>query len=760
VRSFSRAAATATPARRAIIERASLVVVGIASAWFAFTAVWGMFGIPGGGHLGAGSISSIVPAEHILRWKIAYPTWDWYGTTRPPKTSFPCHHPFGTFYLPLPILALFGHHDFVVRLPGALFWAPLPPLLYGIAKERWGAAIGAVAAASYVVVPIAVGYSNWWGLETVVIFGALLFFWGHSRHVATRKSRYLTASVVGAAIACSGDWPGYIIVATLLAWSFVRAFVLPRWLTPRFPREAYARWWALSVAVLAGTLLLWLCLFYRANQLGDWLSAGAMRSGGNELPLKVVLESRKDWIDFSFTPLAILVGKIAAPVCLLRLLLLRRDEEAYSLALLLGAVIQYVEFKQGADVHIFWPLYFAPYFALAHAQLIRTVASAGGWVARRFVTWRAARATARPGHPRWHSTVAAGGIATLAVGLIAPLAMAHDAVRSLAVWRGTGGRYDDHGSRIRSQIDLLAVLEQVVVPRNGAAPRIDAHPGVEWYWDAIWTIRGQANTTAAPVTGAPSDSTHPFWFARASGMSSDEQRRIARSAYVQVFGDTWVVDQRKPPAPLDAYSLNEREPNPIEWLFLGGTEPVRTAGAQPDPWLTWEWRTHLGLEAPAPTGEPRSLDEMRIAHNVAVSRGDQAGARAWRDRIEAQLDRTRQASFQNLQLVGVRVVGGVQPRIESWFEPSAAPTGDATFAVRSTLEARAPLSLLPVNKTDREMAYAPSLATRLWREHFLYKTVTVMNHRIGRERYLGRWVGAWAPRRSDGAPETTLAIEP
>jgi len=36
-----------------------------------------------------------------------------------------------------------------------------------------------------------------------------------------------------------------------------------------------------------------------------------------------------------------------------------------------------------------------------------------------------------------------------------------------------------------------------------------------------------------------------------------------------------------------------------------------------------------------------------------------------------------------------------------------------------------------------------------------------MNHRIGRERYLGHWQpldGAWAPQRTDRAPDTTLAI--
>ena len=50
-------------------------------------------------------------------------------------------------------------------------------------------------------------------------------------------------------------------------------------------------------------------------------------------------------------------------------------------------------------------------------------------------------------------------------------------------------------------------------------------------------------------------------------MSGDEQRRIAAAAHVRIYGDIWVVDQREGPSPVDAFSLNEREPNPFEWLL-------------------------------------------------------------------------------------------------------------------------------------------------------------------------------------------------
>jgi hypothetical protein len=736
---------------RPVADRIARIVVVIASAWYAFTAAWGMFGIPGGGHLGAGTLASIMASEHVLRWKMPYATWDWYTATAPDKSTYACHHPYGLFYLPVPLLWLFGHHDFVAILPAVLINAAIPPLLYGIAKERWGAPAGAVAAAAYVVVPLAVGYSNFWGLEPLSIFGALLFFWGHSRHMTTRKQRHLVASLVGAAIACSGDWIGYVIVGLVLGWSALRAFVLPSRLTPRFHFEPYARWWALAVAITIGTLVLWLGIFYEADHITEWLSAGTMRSVGTEAPLKVVLESRKNWIDFSFTPLAILVGKIAAPVCLLRVVLARRDEEVYAPALLVAAVGQYVAFKQGADIHIFWPLYFAPYFALALAQLVATVGWVVGAVARHVA--RAARSRER--------AVVAGTV--LVLGLAPVLAMAHDGVLSLWIWRRTGGRYDDRGTLIRSDVDALAVMKQVIVPHKSPGTLIDVHPSYGWYWHHDWQWQGKFNFSSMPVASGTSVATHPLWIARASGMSSEEQRKIAHDTHVRVYGDTWIVDQREPPGSLDAYSMNEREPNPLEWLLFGGTEPMRTAGTEPDPWLTWEWRTSLGQDAPPPTGEPKSIDEMRIAHNAAIALGDAAIAEKWRERIDAQIDRTVQSRFDpGLQLIGVRVVGGVQPRVESWFEVTAAPTGDALFAVRSKVEQRAPMSLVPADTYDRDMAYLPSLPTKLWRPGAIYKTVAVMNHRIGSERYLGRWVarGSWGPQRADGALETTLAILP
>jgi hypothetical protein len=739
------------------IEKVARVVVLIASLWFAFTAFWGLFAIPGGGHLGAGSAGNVMAAEQMLKWHILYPAWGWYDGQPPPNIEYICHHPFGQYWVPAVFLAVFGHHDFVVRLPAALMSAALPPLLYGIAREKWGAATGAVAAAAYVVVPIAVGFSQFMNLEVFCIFGALLFFWGHTRHMVTGKRRHLAASLAGLCFACAGDWAGYLLVAPLLGWALLRAFVLPARWTPRFKPGPYARWWALSVAIAVGSAMLWLFLFYKADQLVEWIGTAQQRGGAESTKLKVVLEARKNWIDFSFTPLAVALGKIAAPVCLLRCVITRRDEETYSLSLLFGATLQYVGFKQGADVHVFWPQYYAPYFALAFAQLVHSLGAVVGFVTR-FVATRLSSTRA----VRWGPAVAAW--VTLVAGLLPIVAMARDGVPSLWVWRRTGGRYDDSGNLIRSHLDMLRVIELVVNPVTIRGTPIDAHPSAQWGWEHAWKYQGIANGVSAPVVGTPSAASHPFWIARASGMLTDEQRRLVAGAHVRVYGDTWLVDQREPSGPLDAYSLNEREPNPFQWLLFDPTEVHRTVVPTPDPWLTWEWRTHFGQNAAAPSGEPQTLDQMRIAHNVAVARGNAGEAQHWRERVEAQLDRTVTARYDTgLSLIGVRVPGGVEPRVEAWFEVSTAFAGDDYFAVKSSVERRAKLSLIPADTTDREMSWPEPLPTKLWKPHFIYVTTAVLNHRIGVEHYAGRWVprdGSPFPHRADGRPDTLLTIAP
>ncbi|HEY8087082.1 MAG TPA: glycosyltransferase family 39 protein [Polyangiaceae bacterium] len=732
--------------RGKLVDHASRFVALVAGLWYGFTALWGLFGIPAAGHLGAGSAGNVMAAEQMLKWRIIYPAWEWYSGSPPDHTAYICHHPFGQYWIPAFFLWIFGHHDFVARLPGALMSAPVPLLLYGIAKERWGRASGAVAAASYAVLPIAVGFSQFTNLEAFCIFGALLFFWGHTRHLSTGKRRYVLASYAGLLVACCGDWAGYLLVMPAVAWCFLRGFVLPERIVPRFAFRPYAKWWGVSVGIVAGTLMLWLALFTYAGQIDTWVMSALARGGGTNAKLKTVLEARKDWIDFSFTPLVVKLGKLAAPVALLRLVVRRVDEEVYSLSLLFGATFQYVAFKGGADVHIFWSMYFAPYYALAMAQLFDFFGGFVGFLVSRFMReWRA-------------PVVAWVGLLT---GLVPVVLVTPDGVRSLPIWRRTGGRYDDNGKVTRSQLDLLDVVDQEVLPKTYRGNPIDTSNSAEWYWEHTWLYQGPNSDRSIPGASDPTANTHPFWIARPSGIMADGQKKVAPAAHIRVFGDVWLVDQREPYAPIDVYPVEERDPSWWQWLFLEGTEPHRVMGVEPDPWLTWEVRTHLDEPATEPRGEPKTLDEMRIAQNVDIDRGDLAAAERTKEAILARLDRSMATRFDTVELLGVRMIGGPEPRLETWFQATDQQAGDAMFFVTAKVEAKASYSLIPVPAVERTVSFPPPIPTKLWHTGFIYRFETVLNHRIGRERYTGHWVsrdGSPAPVPVHALPMVTLAV--
>jgi hypothetical protein len=726
------------------LERVARGVAVVACAWFAFAAAWGCFQIPGAGHNDGSSAAVALHALPIVRWHILYPSSDTFGTSPPSPVTYYCHHPFGVFYLSALTEFVFGKHDIVVHLPAILMSIAIPPLLFSIAKKHWGIIAGAASACGYVVVPIAVGFANYHNLETICIFGTLLFFWGLSH-------QRMAASVAGLVVVCSGDWIGYVLIGPLLGWGFLRAFVLPRGWTARFSFAWYARWWAICVVIATGTALLWLGLFYKADKIGEWLGAGEMRAGGQDSPLRAALEVRKDWIDFSFTPFAIGLGKLMAPLCIVRAIAIRDDCEFYAASVLFGAVVQYVVFKRGADVHIFWPHYFAAYFALALGQL----SAATAFVVRR-VTERTLPSLAS----RWSGWVALG------FGLAPALVMAPDGVRSLSIWRRTGGKYDDHGSPFRSEIDMLYVVKNVVAPRTPIGASVDQHPTIPLSWEHRWSAMRLPHPSPQPEVLAKDAARHPIWFARPSELGTDEQVRIAAAAHVEVYGDAWVVDQSAGPGPIDAWRVVEREPNVLEWLLYGGWEPMRSISPTPDPLLTWEWRVHFGQRADPPsTYNADSLEDLRIWHNIAAFRGDTARVAELRKQILVQLDRTVAADFsQGLRLQGVRLTHGTRPCIEVWFEANGPTAGRAAFAARSVVEASASLSLMPADKTERDMGVLPPrISTKLWRTGFLYKVDVVLNHRIGRERYWGYWAsqdGTDAPRRIDGPSPLVLATVP
>jgi hypothetical protein len=713
------------------IDKIAIVFAWLFGTWFVLAATWGVFGRPLGGHIGAGHAATAMLAEQIVRWKIPYPAFDWFLATPPSKASYYCHHPFGMYWISAVFYALFGHRDINAALPAVLSSIATVPLLWGVGKQMGGRIGGAIAIAGFSVVPIAVGFANFFNLEVVCIAGTLLCMWGFGRYQEGGKKRHLLLSLVGAALAFSGDWIAYLFIGPMLGFGLVRGFLLRRWMPPVvFPR--YATWWVWTSTTAVLLLVLFIGLILKAGKLEDLVDSAASRGGAASSTLEMTLHARRSWIEFSFTPLVIFLGKVASPICFLRLLIRRRDEEGYALWFLAGSMVHYIAFKGGADVHIYWPHYFAAYFALALVQLATTFGGALG----RVLGWFKVRETRRW---MWRRGFA------LFCGILPCIILWPNARAAVGVWRETGGRYNEKGRPIQTNGDLLFVLERVVKPRLAAGEWLGHHPSVKWGWEQDW---GYASNRHRDAPDPRSNSL--LWIARASGLEAGRHESLAAEFPVNVYGDLWVVETTAGKRPLDAFRVYEKQPNLWRWFWSSGTEPTRSVSRDPDPLLTWEWRVHVGQEAPLPSGSSDELDDIRILHNSRVFTHDAAGAASQRARIDKELDKSHTQDLPGVRLIGTRVVKGAGARVEAWFEATKPKLG-AIYSIRSQIE-DTPWSPTPPDPTVREMTTLASIPPALWREGFVYVISARLFKRIGREKYYGTWIGL----RDVGAASTEL----
>ena len=203
--------------------------------------------------------------------------------------------------------------------------------------------------------------------------------------------------MLGFAFALNHDWPAYLWGAFFLAGLFVYGFLIPPgWRAGRCGRARSAATGRAMCVAAAFSIALELYLLKDSGRISDVMASYFVRSAGSEVPLDAVLTARHYRIELMFTGLAIAIGKLALPVVAVA----RRSSSAITSSCCpcrcsCARSLQYVTFKQGADVHIFWPHYFAPYFALAVGASPRRSPSSGrGWASRSAAARCASRSSA------------------------------------------------------------------------------------------------------------------------------------------------------------------------------------------------------------------------------------------------------------------------------------------------------------------------------------------------------------------------------
>ncbi len=717
-------------------QRLAWAVTGLSTFWLALVATWEIGGPPLAGHYAA-SASVGIAADNMLRWGIAGPVLD-YLAQRPEPSAYYCHHPWGIFWTTAALLRVLGRHDLVCRLAPALLSAATPPLLYALGRAIWRPAAGAAAAAAFVVLPIALSFATLNALEVPVIAWSLLAAWGAVRLLQSGDRRFLAASAAGTLMALNADWPAFVFTSLLVAFAIARAGVLRRFFGPVAHPVALRAWWATSAALVVVTAAGYAALFARSGQLGELARIYSVRAAhADDVSTLAAVVARRTWIELSFTEVGLVLGIAGVGVQVARLAILRREHEVVPLAFLAMAAAQYLVFPEGADVHVFWPHYFAVTFALGVGALVATGASA-------------LEGRTRMAEP----ALAALGIALAALALVL-----RDAVPVLRYARETGGRFEEKGNFIESDGDKIAVLRWIAGRLPPGAP-VAVGRGLRATWAEAWALGGRPVVFNVGAPRGGSGDAFAVWVSDSRRIPAVMQEKLATRFHVVAAGPIWIIDPGEPAAPLDAYAIEEHEPSAWQWCFVSATEPVRAL--VPDPFLTWELRAHLGQPAAPPRDPPASLEQKRVSYALALDAGDATAAAALLRDLRGAL--TPPATAPELLADGAEVLGttrtaGVMPSVTVWLRaPDSPEPPDARLAAYSRVEGRAPLSFLVADPLVREVGPPLALEPGAWKAGWLYTDRIPLRKRPGVETF---WVeSVWPGVVAGGGKRVEVAREP
>jgi hypothetical protein len=701
------------------LECAGAAVAGLAITWMFLVAAWGVDEPFGDGHFAAQAAIGIA-ADNMWTNHTIFPM-PHYLDTPVSNAHLYMHHPLGVFWVAALFVKVFGVNDWALRLPAIVISTLSPFFVYRLGRAIWGPVEGALSAVAFASLPITLGFASYHALEGPTILGLVVASWGYARFSQTGWQRYVVASLVGFVWAINYEWTAYVWGVLFAFWVFLRAFVLPpRLFGPVEPRSI-GRYWALLVGLAITILVVQLACVVDTGKLDEVLGMYDARASGNSQPLAAVLKARHVWIEIMYTGLAIALGKLATPFVVGRFAWKRSDLELLPAFLLVTAVVHYVHFKQGADIHIFWSQYFAPYFALAVGVLAATVGDLVVAVARR---WR----------PLTADLVARRRPAIVAVVVGLPvLLVLRDGASIIRLAHDSGARFVSPS--IKSDIDRIEAL-QWWIQRLGPKERLAFHPSIQpVHWAIGWGVRRHQMLGDQPL-GAHGATPHAYTLDSAYAPSADV-RQAAKEFHVDAVGRFWMMDRSRPATPLDGYSFEEHDPTGLAWYIHGGTEPLRIV--RPDPWVTWQWRSLLGQPLPTLPSTPTTSEQLGIAHNAALDAGDGAAAARWRAALEARLNIKKMTKYDDgTVLLGAIHHRGAEHALSLYFLVGPRGLqGACGFEVYAKVEKRAFLSTLPLDPTVITLALSPEVPMDMWRPGNIYSERFTYRKRPGTERFYG-----------------------
>jgi len=720
------------------VERVAHWLAIASMAFFTLAAFWESLGPMRAGHLSAGSAYAMA-GENMVHWR-KFGVYCGYLTKPGVPDQFYYHHPYGITVVEAFLYLIFGHHWFTVRAGGIFCSVFAVPLLYAFGRRAWGVIPAAAATIVFVFIPVDLAFATMSNLEEPTIFFGVLFMWASSRLWDTSETKYLVLSALGALGCCNGDWAGMVFIGPVGVFAFFRAYVIPRRWYGRLDEKMYAKWFAYTVAMAVGTLLMYLAIFGKADKLGDLMGSYHLRTSGAEDALKdQISQRRKLWLAFMLTPLSYWIIGIGIPLAVIRLV--KKPLEIFGIAWFISASFQYFVFKQGADIHIFWPYYYAPTAALAAGSLAASIL----WTRERLVQL-GARVRRLAWFPRAVRMVTASLVGAV---LVIPLVLlARMGVPQLVQSRKTAGRFDQGGHYIATDGDMAEFAKWAYsnVPAFGSSGQMSTGQVLEKYdYNFSSEYAGdRPYTRVNALTATKPEDVQRIALVDTRTQPVKELEKIASQFAVQAVGPLWRVDRAVKAPAFSALRYEEREPTPLEWYFISGTDLVRKITREEDPWLTWEWRDALGLPAPTPTVTPVTPDDLRIAHNAAVRDQDTARAEELRAKLAGMVGRPLGWNYTGgVHLLGVDVKPGPAIRVTLFWEIDRTYRKvDVSYQVKCKIVAPPKLWVGPMDYFEKDMSPMATMRPGNWKPGYLYAEHFVALHRIGREECRGAFSGA------------------
>jgi 4-amino-4-deoxy-L-arabinose transferase-like glycosyltransferase len=728
-------------------ERVAHVVAVLGCVWFTLVTFWESFGPARSGHYST-SAAYAMAGENMVIWH-KFAMYAGYLSHAPTPDQYYCHHPYGIGVLEAIAYLIFGHHWFTTRAP-AIFCSTLSAVLvYGLGRRAWGVIPAAAATLFFIFIPIELSFATFSNLEQPTIAFGLLFAWATGELWATWKTRYVYLSAIGALGACNGDWAGFVFVGPVLVFGFLRAYVLPRRWYGRIDEKTYAKWFAYAAAMTVGTLVLYILLFGKADKMNDLMGSYHTRSGGSEVPISDVFsQRRKLWLGTLLTPIA--YGAIGAGVPLALVRIVKKPLEIFTIAWFLSASFQYFIFKQGADIHIFWPHYYAASGALATGTLTASLMAG-----RDFFGDVAELVTRRPRvlSAFKHATAAIVG-AFIGVPLVI---LARHGIPELVQARKTAGRFDQGGQLMATEADMADFARWAYADVATAGSTVQVMAKYEYGFASEYG-GDRPYVTVSSITAAKPEDPQRYTLVDTRKQPEKELDNIVKQFGVQAVGSFWRVDRAQKGPMLMAHRYIEKEPNPLEWFFLSGTDLVYKIQRDEDPWVTWELRDAFGVPAPPPDVAPNSADERRIAYNVAIEQGDTAEADHIRGELAGKLGNPANIEYTGgVKLLGIDLQPGPALVVTLYWETDASyKKADVSFSVKCKVVAPPKLWFSPVDYFEREMAPVPVLRPGNWKPRHLYAQRFIALHRIGKEECTGGFTGSFTPKTPMTAPLMTF----